>query len=388
MQEQESHDGYHSGYAGQGDPPSLTATLIPEQEGVPANARRVILLLCEKILGNCCMSASNRSNVLAGTTASRAGRFNYMNRQATPSLFRNGLVYTKRDKDGSDGGSVGIDVAKYETDVVDARALGGAARKTCERNGFEMLNQPLESRGLDFFDHQQVVQRYYKECEALVADSTGGRAFAFDHNVRSAQGKSNKTRITGGQQVQGPAKIVHGDYTLVSAPQRLQDLANPPAVNDTLSTVLPSGSALIDQADVASVLAPGGRFAIINVWRNIVEEPVQVDPLAMCDALTVAPEDLVTFEIHYHDRVGENYFAKHNADHQFYFFPELTRDEPLLLKQWDSAGTLATSNGEQGDGAALDVPSTFSFHSAFDDMSVKDDAPDRWSIEVRCLVLY
>jgi len=64
------------------------------------------------------MSASNRSNVLAGTTASRAGRFNYMNRQATPSLFRNGLVYTKRDKDGSDGGSVGIDVAKYETDVV------------------------------------------------------------------------------------------------------------------------------------------------------------------------------------------------------------------------------------------------------------------------------
>ncbi len=334
------------------------------------------------------MPTSNPSNATAGATDSRTGRFNYMNEHATPSLFRNGLVYTKRDKDGSDGGSVGVEVAKYEINVLDARALSGVARKTCERNGFEMLSQPLESPGLDFFDHKQVVQRYYKECEALVAAETGARAFAFDHNVRSAQGKSNKTRIAGGQQVQGPAKIVHGDYTLVSAPQRLQDLANPPAVNDTLRTVLPPGAALIDQGDVAAALDPGGRFAIINVWRNIADQPVQVDPLAMCDAQSVTPEDLVTFEIHYHDRIGENYFAKHNPAHQFYFFPELTRDEPLLLKQWDSAGTLATTNGEQGDSAAPEVPSTFSFHSAFDDSSIADTAPDRWSIEVRCLVLY
>jgi len=322
------------------------------------------------------------------SVSGRTGRFNYMAEQATPSLFRNGLVYTRRDQDGSDGGSVGVDVAQYNQGVRDARALSGAQRKTCEHNGFELLNEPLDNPALDFFDHNQVVHTYYKECEALVAASTGARAFAFDHNVRSAQGKSRKTRIAGGQQVQGPAKIVHGDYTLFSAPQRLKDLANPPNVNDTLRTVLPAGESLVSQGDVDASLADGGRFAIINVWRNIVEEPVQVDPLAMCDAQTVTPEDLVTFEIHYHDRIGENYFAKHNAAHQFYFYPELTRDEPLLLKQWDSAGTLATSNGQRGDTSAPDIPSTFSFHSAFDDASVADDAPDRWSIEVRCLVLY
>lgn len=326
--------------------------------------------------------------VNSNQVASRTGLFNYMNEQATPSLFRNGLVYTKRDQDGSDGGSVGVEVTKYGEKVRDARALTGAERKTCEHNGFELLQAPLETPQLDFFDHQQVVRDYYAECERLVAASTGAAAFAFDHNVRSALGKSSKKRIAGGQQVQGPAKIVHGDYTLVSAPARLNDLANPPNVNDTLRSVLAPGESLISQAQVEKSLAEGGRFAIINVWRNIAEEPVQVDPLAMCDAQTVAPEDLVTFEIHYHDRIGENYFAKHNAAHQFYFFPELTRDEPLLLKQWDSAGPLATSNGAQGDTSAPDAPATFSFHSAFDDPSVGDDAPDRWSIEVRCLVLY
>ena len=49
------------------------------------------------------------------------------------------------------------------------------------------------------------------------------------------------------------------------------------------------------------------------------------------------PDDLVVFEIHYADRIGENYFAKHADAHRWYFYPALTRDEALLIKQWDSA---------------------------------------------------
>ena len=41
------------------------------------------------------------------------------------------------------------------------------------------------------------------------------------------------------------------------------------------------------------------RIAIINVWRNIAHEPVAIHPLALCDAQTVRPEDLVVFELHY-----------------------------------------------------------------------------------------
>ena len=65
----------------------------------------------------------------------------------------------------------------------------------------------------------------------------------------------------------------------------------------------------------------------------------------------------------------------------------MTRDEALLIKQWDSAGLLATSRGKHPDHES-DGPCTFSFHSAFNDPRTPEDAPDRWSIEVRCVVLY
>lgn len=320
--------------------------------------------------------------------AVRPGVFNYLDQAAEPSLYRNGKVLAQRDEDGSDGGMVGVDLEPHTLDVHDARTLDDAARMTCEANGFELLDAPLDDDTLDFLDHEQVVRNYYRECERLVAGHTGARAFAFDHNIRSALGKQSKRRIAGGQQVQGPAKIVHGDYTLVSAPQRLRDLSRPPNTNDTLRTVLRPGEALLTGDMVEAALAPGGRYAIINVWRSIAEEPVQTNPLALCDGRTVAPEDLVVFEIHYRDRIGENYFAKYSPRHAFHFFPEMTREEPMLIKQWDSAGTLARSEGARGDDSVADAPCTFSFHSAFDDLSVPDDAPDRLSIEVRCIVIY
>jgi hypothetical protein len=182
---------------------------------------------------------------------------------------------------------------------------------------------------------------------------------------------------------------VHGDYTLTSAPQRLRDLTKPPKTNDTLRGIgLEGARSLIRPDEAARVLAEGGRFAIINVWRNIAKEPVSTHPLALCDAQTVRPEDLVVFEIHYQDRVGENYFAKHSPEHQWFYYPQITRDEALLIKQWDSAGPLARSQGGRDDASDPQAPCTFSFHSAFEDPSTPPDAPDRWSIETRCFVLY
>jgi hypothetical protein len=180
---------------------------------------------------------------------------------------------------------------------------------------------------------------------------------------------------------------VHGDYTLTSAPQRLRDLARPPSGNDTLRLFLAEGESLLREEDVESAIEEG-RFAIINVWRNIADEPVATRPLALCDAQSVHPEDLVVFEIHYEDRVGENYFAKHAPRHCWYYYPELTRDEVVLIKQWDSAGNVARSKGALADAQGVGDPCTFSFHSAFTDSSAPPDAPDRWSIEVRCAVLY
>ena len=318
-----------------------------------------------------------------GTTAS----FNYLDRAVQPSLYRNGAVFTTRDADGFDRGTVGLSLAAVELSVRNARALGGDERLTCEANGFELLRAPLEDDGVDFFDHAQIVRRYYGQCCALVARHTGGCAYAFDHNIRSASGKQSQKRIAGGQPVQEPIHLVHGDYTLTSAPTRLRDLTRPPSGNDSLRSVLPAGESLIAAEEAARALKDG-RFAMINVWRSIADGPVAVHPLALCDGRSVDPNDLVVFEIHYQDRIGENYFARHTSAHRWYYYPEMTRDEVLLIKQWDSAGTLARSNGASADGSVPRAPCTFSFHSAFEDPAAPADAPDRWSIEVRCIVIY
>ncbi len=78
--------------------------------------------------------------------------------------------------------------------------------------------------------------------------------------------------------MQGPARIAHGDYTLTSAPERLQRLAQEPCENDTRRSTLSRGASLLDPVEVEQAIGEHGRFVIINVWRNIAEEPVATMP--------------------------------------------------------------------------------------------------------------
>ena len=80
-----------------------------------------------------------------------------------------------------------------------------------------------------------------------------------------------------------PAREVHVDQTVKSGPQRVRDL-------------LP--------AEAKRLLK--GRVQIINLWRPI-RGPVRDAPLAVCDARSVAPEDLMPSDLIYRDRVGETY---------------------------------------------------------------------------------
>ena len=324
----------------------------------------------------------------AHSHAVRTGTFTYTATSVENSLYRNGKVLTHRDGEGNDSGTAGLDLEQRRVPVHDARGLPGPQRRTLAANGFEMLDRPLGAFDIDFLNHDEVVGRYYPHCADIVREETGARLVAaFDHNIRSVSGSRSGRRSEGGQQVQPPIHLVHGDYTLTSAPQRLRDLARAPTGNDTYRTLLPEGASLLDKTHVERTLE-AGRFAMINLWRNIAREPVAAHPLALCDATSVHPDDLVVFEIHYADRVGENYFAKHADHHRWYCYPGLTRDEPLLIKQWDSAGGLARSQGKSADAMVPDAPCTFSFHSAFEDPTTAPGATDRWSIEVRCVALY
>jgi hypothetical protein len=330
------------------------------------------------------MSFENDGNVI--------GRLSYLAASVESSLYRNGKVFTHRDHDGNDDGYHGAVMEQRGIVINDARRLEHSRRRQLEVHGLELLNRPLRRPDLNFFDNQQVVQKYYPECAQIVRRATNAaHVFAFDHNIRRTPGKESGSRIAGGQQVQKPIYVAHGDYTLVSAPQRLRDLAKPPGMNDTLRSELSDGKPLLSTDVVSRTLDEHRRFALINVWRNIDRSPVLADPLALCNGQCLASDDLVVFEIHYHDRIGENYFVKYSPDHEWWYYPLVTRDEVILIKQWDSSGRLAqsravgsTTNGRND----AEVPCTFSLHCAFNHPNTSAEAPERQSIEVRCVAFF
>jgi len=336
------------------------------------------------VIGGCGMSADSwpkaqppqRSGIkrgVDGEVVAVNGVFNYQSDSIKRSLVANGQIVTKRDGSGSDAELHGAIWEPKEVTVHNARSETALA---LDVHGFELRESPTTMLYGEFYEEDKILRNYYLECQELIKQVTGASiVVAFDHNLRSASGKKASSAIKGGSSVQNPATLVHGDYTLTSGPRRLEQLTLPPKANDTLGRLL--GGPVVSQE--ALQMAKTVRFAIVNVWRSIRDEPVEVMPLACCDATTTEAEDLCVFEIHYADRIGENYFAAHSPSHQWYHYPRMVRNEALLLKQWDSQGKLA---GEGGSKA------TFALHSAFYDPTASKAAPDRESIEVRCICIW
>jgi hypothetical protein len=211
-----------------------------------------------------------------------------------------------------------------------------------DEQGFVLTRHETAVR--DFYDEREVKQRYYAEVEALVKQVTGAaRVVVFDTTVRSG-----RVEQPGGA-IREPARRVHNDYTDKSGPQRVRDL-------------------LPDEAD--RLLQR--RFAVINVWRPIVGPLLQA-PLALCDARSIDPGDLVVTDLKYPNRTGEIQSVTFNPRHRWYYFPRMQRDEAVLIKCYDSAR----------DGRAR-----FTAHGAFDDPTTPPDAPPRESIEARTLAFF
>jgi hypothetical protein len=225
--------------------------------------------------------------------------------------------------------------------VHDARQLTPAP--SLDREGFMLVR--LLSAASDLHDAGAVRDVYYREVERLVEGVTGAtRVMAFDHNLRSAALAGR-----GENGVQGPVRYAHNDYTERSGPQRVRDLF-----------AGEEGEALLRK-----------RFAVINVWKPM-RGPVRNAPLAVCEAGSIRPGDLVPTDLNYRDRTGEVYSLSFNPQHRWFYYPNMQADEAMLLKCYDSDANRAR----------------FTAHTAFDDPSAPADAPPRESIEVRTLAFF
>ncbi len=213
--------------------------------------------------------------------------------------------------------------------------------------GFELVRH--ETAVDDLYDDEAVAAVYDREIEDLLRAATGADRVAVFDRTRRSDSPGGAANQDGSR---GPAGRVHVDYTVKSGPQRARDI--------------------LGDEEVDRVLASGGRIAQVNVWRPI-RGPVQRAPLALADAATIRAEDLIATDQIFPDRVGEIYHLGHHPDQQWYWAPEMDRDEVLLIKGWDS----------RDDGRAQFTP-----HSAFHQPDEAPDAPARESIEVRTYLIF
>ncbi len=212
-----------------------------------------------------------------------------------------------------------------------------------EKNGFRFVDH--QTHVADFYDEDQIRRVYYPEMERLVKEESGAkRVVVFDHTLRTAD-----EALRQAVKIRDPVRRVHNDYTEWSGPQRVRDLMG---------------------AEAEALLAR--RFAIIQTWRPI-RHPVESWPLAIADARSLSPGDMVVTERRYPDRIGQTSAITWNPAHRWYWFPQMRPDEALVFKTYESLN----------DGRAR-----FTAHTAFEDPSTPPNARPRESIEIRTLAFF
>ncbi|HEY2676914.1 MAG TPA: CmcJ/NvfI family oxidoreductase, partial [Steroidobacteraceae bacterium] len=105
--------------------------------------------------------------------------------------------------------------------------------------------------------------------------------------------------------------------------------------------------------------------------------PPQDVPLAVCDARTVTPADLILADAVFNapnrpEWSFEGVVVAHHPDHRWHWYSDMTRDEALVFKTNDS-----------DPHAAHCVP-----HVAFDNPGAGAQVPPRASIEMRAIALW
>ncbi|KAF2683299.1 hypothetical protein K458DRAFT_418932 [Lentithecium fluviatile CBS 122367] len=249
---------------------------------------------------------------------------------------------------------------------------------TTDNAGFAVYKAPAKETS--FTDDAAVRNGYYAEVEDLLKERIPGikKVVIFDHTIRRRKKDAPRQ----------PVQQVHVDQT-------------PGAAEARVRRHLPK--------DEAEELLKG-RYQIINVWRPI-ENPASDMPLAVVDWRTTTPSDFIPVDLLYPKRQseadpdpnddrgkevlpdpdsytstegyevkGETLGVAANDKHEFWYMKDMTPEEVMLLKCFDSRGE-GMEKGRKG--LALRTP-----HTAFVDPNTPAGVPGRQSIEVRCLIFY
>jgi len=229
--------------------------------------------------------------------------------------------------------------------IEDARTA--VSQPTLAREGFALVAHA--SLVSDFRDAARVAQVHPAEIEALVLELSGADRVVVNGTgvLRFAERSPDCGRLNNSR----PARFIHID------------------VSDAAAAAFTERSRPADARAVR-------RFAHYNVWRTFSGAPQDV-PLAVCDARTVAPQDLVPADAVF-DVAGrpewsfEGLLVRYSPRHRWCYYPDMTPAEVLIFKTHDSDAR-----------GPSQVP-----HSAFNDPSCPAGVPPRASIEMRAIAYW
>jgi len=219
-----------------------------------------------------------------------------------------------------------------------------------DEEGFTL--QPHKSAIKNFRDDNEVRGAYAGEIEKLIREITGATKVIVSPGGVLRFGERSPeygTRVN-----TRPARFAHVDHTPKSAPELLKGQLQ----------------------NAGYTPHPGQKIQGFNVWR-VISEPPQDVPLALCDVRTVSSSDYLAADAVF-DAPGqpewgfESYVVKFNGKHRWCFFTDMTRDEVLIFRNYDSDRTKLAA-----------VP-----HVAFDDLRVGPSVAPRASIETRAFALF
>jgi hypothetical protein len=241
------------------------------------------------------------------------------------------------------------DVLALESHVVQIENVRARAEPpTLAREGFVLV--PHASAVRDFRDGAEITARLVPELGLLIRSLSGADAVVVNPMgvLRFGERSPDSGRFNNSR----PARFIHVD------------------VSD------PTAAAFAERSRPASATRPVRRFAHYNIWRALSEPPQDV-PLAVCDARTVGPPDLVPADAVF-DVAGqpewsfEGLVVRYSPAHRWCYYRDMTRAEVLVFKTHDSQA-----------GEPSHVP-----HSAFDDPSCPAGVTPRSSIEMRAIAYW
>src|SRR4030095_10600753 len=160
-----------------------------------------------------------------------------------------------------------------------------------------------DTRMKDFTDEAERKRVYDVEVAELIKKHSGAaHVHVFDHTIRV--GDEQVQQKTGARP---PVQGVHNDYNEASAPHGLRETVG----NDEAERRFKK------------------RWAIIQVWRPI-RGTVMIDPLGICDGRSIPQTGFILVQRRYKDRTGEVYHIAYNPAHEWFYFPEMKRDEAMV----------------------------------------------------------